>query len=256
VTRRSYAGGAAALVLTGGTLSSSGLTFSTTGTATGWPDGSGGKFFIVIDRGQIGEEKILVTSRASNAFTIASVGDRGKDGTSATSHLVNAAVEHCGTATDLDEANAHVNDITTDVHPQYTTAAELATGLSAYALTTAVATAITHWQGHTFVVAGEVFVPSGDVDFIVPLYVPVYAGRTVKLAKCRYKINAGTSVTAKLQINGSDATGFTAISVTTTVAETDPTNISLADGDRLALVVTAVSGNPKNMTFTCVLEHG
>lgn len=257
MTRRSYSGNAPATTLNGG-INASTLTIVVT-SATGYPaGGAAGPFFIVIDRGLAAEEKILVDSISGATFTVNASG-RGADGTAGASHASGAVVEHAFTKTDADEANSHVNDTTTDVHPQYTTAAELATALTAYTTTTGAATlvqtAITHWVGHTFGVAGAIAVPVGDLDFIVPLYVPVFAGRTVKLAKCRYKINSGTSVTAKLQINGVDATGFTGISVTTTTAETDPTNIALADGDRINLVVTAVSGSPQNMSFTIVLEH-
>lgn len=108
---------------------------------------------------------------------------------------------------------------------------------------------------HTFTVTGTVAVPSGDTDFITPFFVPVITGDTVKLVGCRYRINSGTSVTAKLQVNGSDATGFTGISVTTTSASTTPTAITLANNDIIALVVTAVSGTPKNMSFSVFLEH-
>lgn len=108
---------------------------------------------------------------------------------------------------------------------------------------------------HTWAVPGEIKVPSGDTDYIVPFFVPVVGSKAVKLVACRYRINSGTSVTAKLQVNGSDATGFTGISVTTTAASTDPTDVALANNDLLALVVTAVSGTPKNMTFTALLEY-
>jgi hypothetical protein len=106
----------------------------------------------------------------------------------------------------------------------------------------------------TFAIQGEIKVPSGDTDFIPPFFVSLASGETLKLVKARYLINSGTSVTAKLQKNGSDITGFTGISVTTTAAETDPTNVDLADNDRLALVVTAVSGTPKNLSFSLVFE--
>lgn len=119
MTRRSYAGGAAALALSGSTLTSTGLSFTTTGTNTGWPDGSGGKFLIVIDRGTSTEEKILVTSQAAGTFTVASTADRGVDGTSAKSHLVPAVVEHVIGKMDIDEPNQHINDATQDNHTQY-----------------------------------------------------------------------------------------------------------------------------------------
>ena len=108
---------------------------------------------------------------------------------------------------------------------------------------------------HTFTVSGEIKVPSGDTDFICPFFVKLPTGQTGKLVSCRYKINSGTSVTAKLTENGTDITGFTSISVTTTAAETDPTDVTLADNDLLALVVTAVSGTPKNMSFTLFIDY-
>jgi hypothetical protein len=108
---------------------------------------------------------------------------------------------------------------------------------------------------HTFAVGGTIAVPSGDTDFIPPFFISKMAGQTVKLVKARYRINGGTSATVKLQNNGSDITGFTGMSVTTTTAETDPTDVTLADNDLIALVVTAVSGTPKNLSVTLVLEH-
>lgn len=108
---------------------------------------------------------------------------------------------------------------------------------------------------HTWAIPGEVKVPSGDTDFIVPFFVPVISGATVRIASVRYKINSGTSVTCKVQKNGVDATGLTGLSATTTAATTDPADITLADGDQLALVVTAVSGTPKNLTFTIFVEY-
>lgn len=108
---------------------------------------------------------------------------------------------------------------------------------------------------HAYTVSGEIKVPSGDTDFINGFFVPVPTGQTVKIVSCRYIINSGTSATVKLQKNGSDITGFTGISVTTTAASTTPTSVSLADNDKINLVVTAVSGTPKNMSFTIFLEY-
>jgi hypothetical protein len=58
-----------------------------------------------------------------------------------------------------------------------------------------------------------------------------------------------------VQKNDVDVTGFSGLSVTTTVATTNPANVSLADNDKLALIVTAVAGTPKNLSFTLFLEH-
>lgn len=276
---KEYAGAAPATRLSGSLASGTTSSFAViTSGGAGYPTGATAPFVVVIDRGTASEEKILVTSRSGDTFSNLT---RAYDGTSATTHAAQAVVEHVYDAASATEASAHVNTVTRDDHTQYSkvdgsraytgsTALTATAGASAPGDAAAQGTLHTlsrsdhkhgreaawvQWIGHTFTVAGEILVPVGDLDFINPLFVPVKSGRTVKLAKCKYKINAGTSVTCKLQINGSDATGFTAISVTTTAAETDPADITLADGDRLALVVTAVAGSPKNLSFTVVLEH-
>lgn len=110
-------------------------------------------------------------------------------------------------------------------------------------------------QGHSWGISGEIKVPSGDVDFLIPFFVSLAGGQTANIVSARYKINTGTSVTAKIQKNDVDVTGFTNISVTTASTTTNPTNISLSDNDKLALVVTGVVGSPKNLSFTLFLEH-
>jgi len=108
---------------------------------------------------------------------------------------------------------------------------------------------------HTFTVGGSVIVPVGQVDYLNPFFVKVPSTQTVKLISARHRINSGGSVTAKVQINGVDATGFTGISVTTTAADTDPADITLNNNDVVSLVVTAVGGSPLNMSFTVFLEY-
>jgi hypothetical protein len=109
--------------------------------------------------------------------------------------------------------------------------------------------------GKTYAIAGEIKVPVGQTDFLVPFFVSLAGGQTADLVKVRHQIQAGTSVTCKLQKNGVDITGFTAISVTTTAASVDPTDVALAEDDEIALIVTAVAGTPQNMTFTIFIEH-
>jgi len=247
----------------------------------GYPTGATAPFVVVIDRNTSLEEKILVNTRAGDTFGSGGTGlTRGYDNTAPQTHQAQAVVEHVYDAASATEASAHTNTTTRDDHTQYqrTDGTRAFTGLTAVATGAPTNSAIadvaavgagndlaksTHkhgreapqWIPHTFIVAGEVFMQASEVDYICPIFIPVKATRSVKLAKCRYMIHAGTSVTAKLQINGVDATGFTGISVTTTATETDPADIAMADGDKLALVVTAVSGNPKNMSFTVVMEH-
>lgn len=111
--RRSYSGGAQSANLTsalGG--STSDLTIYCSDLSN-WPTGAGSRpFYVVIDRNKASEEKILCSSRSGNVITVYNVGltnGRGADDTSITAHSVNAVIEHCFTATDAEEANAHVN---------------------------------------------------------------------------------------------------------------------------------------------------
>jgi len=107
---------------------------------------------------------------------------------------------------------------------------------------------------HTWAISAEIKVPVGQTDFIVPMFVSLAAGQTASLVKARHQIQSGTSVTADLEINGVGATGFTGMSITTTPTDTDPSDIVLSNNDEVAVVVTAVSGTPQNMTVTIFIE--
>ncbi len=109
--------------------------------------------------------------------------------------------------------------------------------------------------GHTWAISGEIKVAAGDTDFVLPFFVSLPSGQAAKIVKARYVINGGTNCNVKVQKNGSDVTGFTNITVTTTVAETDPADVALADNDKLALVVNSVSAVPVNLSFTLFVEH-
>ena len=109
---------------------------------------------------------------------------------------------------------------------------------------------------HTFAVSGQVYVPVGDTYFIPPFFAPVPVGQTVTIAAARYKINSGTSVTFNINKNGTTVTGLSALSASTTATTALATglNVCVAD-DPIALVVTAVSGTPMNMTVTLYLDY-
>jgi hypothetical protein len=111
--RRSYEGAAQAAVLTSALGGSTADLTIYCDDLTNWPTGTGSRpFFVCIDRGKATEEKILCSSRSSNTLTVynsGGVNGRASDDTSITSHAVNASIEHVFTATDADEANAHVN---------------------------------------------------------------------------------------------------------------------------------------------------
>jgi hypothetical protein len=109
---------------------------------------------------------------------------------------------------------------------------------------------------HSWVIPGDVVVPSGDANVVPPMIIKIPAGKTAKLISASYKIGAGTSATVKIQKNGVDATGFTGMSATTTLNTTNPADITLADDDLLQPIVTAVSGSPKNMSMSVTIEYG
>ena len=104
VTRRSYAGAAAACTLTSG-ITSGDTTASLTGTVTNWPTTTSGPFHMVIDPGLSTEEKVLVGSRSTGSLSSIT---RGVDGTTASSHSAGATCYPVFTATDADEANTLV----------------------------------------------------------------------------------------------------------------------------------------------------
>jgi len=108
--------------------------------------------------------------------------------------------------------------------------------------------------GHTFTIYGEIKVPSGNTDYICPFFLDLPTGQTAKLVTCRYLINSGVSVVFKLQVNDSDIAGFTGLSATM-VAEANPADVTLVDGDKIALVVTAVSGAPENLSVTVFIDY-
>lgn len=87
-----------------------------TGGGAGYPTGATAPFVVVIDRGTALEEKILVTTRASDVFSTLT---RAYDGTTAQAHSAQAVVEHVLDAATITEANAHVNTTARDDHTQY-----------------------------------------------------------------------------------------------------------------------------------------
>jgi hypothetical protein len=79
----------------------------------GWPDGSVGPFYVSADKGELNEEKILCSSRSGVTVVVWSdpvAGNgRGVDGTVDVRHGTNAKIEHVWTATEADQANAHIH---------------------------------------------------------------------------------------------------------------------------------------------------
>lgn len=124
MTRRQYAGSAIQTTTTTA-VSASGATSIVLASASGWPDGTTGPFSIVVDAGSASEEKMLVTSRSGLTLNVTS-GNRGYDGTTATTHAIGAPIWPTITAVDFDEANAHVNDASKHLSPGGVVASNLA----------------------------------------------------------------------------------------------------------------------------------
>lgn len=118
----------------------------------------------------------------------------------------------------------------------------------------AVPTTVTFAIERTWAIGGTIAVPSGDTDFLIPTTLSEITNEVTVLDRVRYSINSGTSVTFKLQVGGVDAAGFTGLSATTTPTLTNPADVAIADLDRLAPVVTAVAGTPKNLSVTAMLK--
>jgi hypothetical protein len=116
--RRSYSGAAKPAVLTAILNGTTAALTIECDDLSNYPTGVSGPFFVVVDRGQVTEEKILCASRTGNTLTVYDTGlvnGRGSDQTTVVPHLIGAELEHIFTATDADEANLHVNSVS-NVH--------------------------------------------------------------------------------------------------------------------------------------------
>ena len=113
--RRYYSSTAARTTLSSGINSTA--TSITVGSVSGFPGSF--PYTLILDQDTASEEVVNVTAASGTTLTVT----RGQDGTTGVSHSSGAAVNHGVSARDFDEPNAHVNDTTTDVHPQYVTKA-------------------------------------------------------------------------------------------------------------------------------------
>lgn len=126
----------------------------------------------------------------------------------------------------------------------------------------AVPSSFKFYESHTWAVPGAISAPTGTPtqNYLPPFYVALRSGtQSAKLVSCFYVVEQG-SVTATLRKktwggSESDVTGFTSIGVTTTDATTDPTDVTLADKDRLRLVLSSPTSSPWNLSFSIIIEH-
>lgn len=106
-------GGVSATTLNGSITS--GDTSITLTDGTGYPTGSNGDFYIVIDEGLSTQEVVKIASRTSNTLTVAASG-RGADGSSAQSHDDGAAVAHVASAETIQAVIDHADATTGTPH--------------------------------------------------------------------------------------------------------------------------------------------
>lgn len=105
VQRREISGSVIAQALSAN-ISNSSSSFSVTD-GSSFPTGDLNPFVVVIGRGTSDEEKILISSRSSNTFTVSA---RGYDGTTAVAHTAGALVDHVLDANAVQSMNTTVFD--------------------------------------------------------------------------------------------------------------------------------------------------
>lgn len=274
---RGFKGGAAAAQIPGG-LNAGVVGAVSADDLSSWAGATAnGPIRVMVNRTGATPEEIEVTSVSGNNITIPA-GGRGLEGTADTDHGANATIEIVSSPRDFREANKLVAETLGDMSGNggkavVVNVAEdgveladllpLAGGTLTGDLILAGAPSVdleaatkkyvddkrhdTAWS-KTVAVQGEVKVPSGAVDYLVPFTVHVESGETLTITKVYDAIRSGTSVTYKLTKNGVDE--ITGISATTTHNATDVADFTVVDGDRLAVVVTAVSGTPDGLEVT------
>jgi hypothetical protein len=110
-SQNTYVGGATLATL-GNNILNSDTTFTLNNVGSSWATlGSGGGYYLVLDFGNIYEEKVYVPSGnynySSGTVTVSGV-SRGVDGTTAQQHILGATAAPTLTALDLQEANSLV----------------------------------------------------------------------------------------------------------------------------------------------------
>jgi hypothetical protein len=236
-TRRQHSGGAIQTTLSVG-IGAGDLSI-TLAASTGWPDGSVGPFFAVLDRGLTSEEKILITSRSANVLTLSA---RGVDGTTATTHASGAAIFPVWTAIEADEANAH-SSTGTGVHGVAvvvgTTDAQTLTGKSIdFGSNTITGEPATIGFG----MPGACTVRTSNIEYLVT--------RPLSLTGFLSRINAGTGVSVQLLKNGASA-GNPSVGVFTTPTTQTFTAVAFVRGDRLGVQITNAGSSASDLSVSC-----
>lgn len=233
MARKMYAGGAPATTLNGGINSTTTTIVVTSG--TGYPSGSTGNFWIVIDRGLAAEEKVLCSATAGNTITAVDRTSAGnRDGTTNATHATAAVVEHCFAAQDADEANAHINTTTDDNHTQYS----LVAGTRAFTGVTAIAnsTPTTSAVGDAAAIgSGNVLARSTHVHGREAFATPVAVG-------------AANAAGAAATVPRSDHVHASTVGTAGFTAHTSDTAITTSYADIVSVTLTTVTGRRYKIT--------
>lgn len=123
-------------------------------------------------------------------------------------------------------------------------------------------------EGRTFTMDDLTAVAlSGSAFKLGMFWVPIATGQTTSLISANHRLDTGTSVSWKLQrataggvftdISGWGTTASPIVTTSTTAqgATLDPADVTLADGDALAVWIVATSGSPKGFDVNINLEH-
>jgi len=108
---------------------------------------------------------------------------------------------------------------------------------------------------HTYAITGPVSVPVGPFNQLPPFFEPVANGTSKTLVAVQYVIQSGGSATFEVLQNGVVVGGLSALSATTTIANTAPTaTTTVANGDSFEVVVTATTATPQVLTVSFFFE--
>ena len=103
--------------------------------------------------------------------------------------------------------------------------------------------------GQTWGIAGLL-----SVGMVIPqIFIPKRANQTINIVGARAIINSGTNATVQFQRNGGSLGAATI--VTTSAGLISLPTTALADGDRLGLSITIITGSPADLSYTVFLEH-
>lgn len=222
--RKQHKGGAGATTLASAITGTGAITL-TIASATGWPDATY-PFVLVVDRGQITEEKMLCTARTGTSLTISS-GNRGFDDSTAQTHAAGAVVEHCFSAVEADEANLLVYTLTQ--------------GTSTYFLVANGVGSLPSWSNTVSVAAtGVSFTPTGTLAATnAQTAIAEAASEAVQKSSNLSDVSSAATSATNLGLGTGDSPQLTAVNVghaTDTTLARSSAGVLTVEGNRIFAV--------------------